>query len=256
MAITRTNTYHVYAAGDTERTSPVVVTLDISDDDNKYHEKVREAAGRGERSVIEPVASIALGAEAPDIREYDIQVKSTPRREKIRARSIEDATVLGKLRAGDDFARVGGSTRVTDADLVVEAIAQGFEGDPADVAAKLLLPPAKYVDTVETSRHESWSPEHYVFADGSVCDDQGKHSHSDLSEMESSMAEAAWEQYSQDAHAGDSGHPASPAEQARRAHADRAELRSKDGGRPSLSSGAGARPAPAADGSPEPTVGR
>lgn len=234
MAITRT--YVVQVGNDPD--SPVLEVT--TDDSTKVAALAREQAGSGDRDVVRVRASVAEGAPGPDLRDFDVELSSTMKRESVRAHTSDQAQTLARGKFGDDFKQIAGSRRISDAQKIVEAIANGFDGDPEDVAKKLGMQAAYVADT--HSEREGSTPEHFVFADGSVADLSGKHDYPDFDEMMSSMGEAAHEQLTADFHAGDSGFR-DPGSDYAQAHEDRRQLRSLDGARPSLSDDA----APAAD---------
>jgi len=71
---------------------------------------------------------------------------------------------------------------------------------------------------------------HYVFADGSVLDEELEQSYidkSDFNEHLVGLAEAAWEQHTSDFHAGDSGFPKSQDQIQREAHEQHREARGR-----------------------------
>lgn len=231
MALTRTYSILVGDPQDPELTQTIEVT---TDNEASIYRLAYAQVEPGVDHRARVLESHSEGRDEPDLREYrklgEDGRNALPER-TVRARSVAEAEQL----AGGP---IGSSSRVSDAQLVVEATGRETHVNLSveEVIESLGLS-GRYVDEPD---NEHGVPEHFVFEDGSVTDVDAERAHEDVSDWSGEIGDAAQERLNQAFHAGDSGFR-DPESDVQRAHAERQELRSKDNVRPVLSSGA---PAP------------
>lgn len=240
-------TYRLAALNATE-TQRVVVAVD-STNEREAMKAIRAQLGDDVAKRVRVLSSQVVGSNKLDERDYTVRIQGIPigRSPHYRTTSADKALSLATAEHGDAVEAVGMSTRITDAQFVMEEVRSADPEMTIEEVASSIGLIAAYRDGVEASEYEGGSVEHFEFADGSVLDADGGDHHDSIDDLMSELGEAAHEQMVADFHAGDSGFR-DPGSDVKQAHADRAALRSLDNAKPALASDLASSPtAPGGD---------